>query len=233
VKVVSRFDLQPTLVGETISLRPLITDDFEALYAAASDPLIWEQHPEPLRFQRQVFEGFFADALASGGALLVTDKTSGEVIGTSRYYEWNPNQREVAIGYTFLVRSHWGGPTNREMKQLMLNLTTPSAGPKSSGFTLAKTTGVREGQWRRLAESYPMRRVENTTESCTTMFFSRSKRRSNGSVLMWNHRRFKARGTSYSAPSGDRSLFRATSLAAWTRLRRLKKLHDVSAWVFD
>jgi RimJ/RimL family protein N-acetyltransferase len=120
VEVVSRFDLQPTLVGESILLRPLMADDFEALYAAASDPLIWEQHPEPLRYQRQVFEEFFAGALASGGALLVIDKTSGEVIGTSRYYEWNPDQREVAIGYTFLVRSHWGGATNREMKQLML-----------------------------------------------------------------------------------------------------------------
>jgi RimJ/RimL family protein N-acetyltransferase len=121
VKVVSRFDLQPTLVGETISLRPLVGDDFEALYASASDPLIWEQHPEPLRYQRQVFEEFFAVALASGGALVVTDKASGQVIGTSRYYEWNPDKREVAIGYTFLVRSHWGGNTNRELKQLMLS----------------------------------------------------------------------------------------------------------------
>src|SRR5215813_15412662 len=121
VEVVSRFDLQPALVGETISLRPLIADDFEALYAAASDPLIWEQHPEPLRYQREVFEEFFAGALASGGALLVTDKASGEVIGTSRYYGWNPDQREVAIGFTFLVRSHWGGALNREMKQLMLS----------------------------------------------------------------------------------------------------------------
>ena len=115
MEVTSRFDLQPTLVGETILLRPLIADDFQALYAAASDPLIWEQHPEPLRYQRQVFDGFFAGALASGGALLVTDKTSGEIIGTSRYYEWNPDQREVAIGYTFLVRSQWGGDANREM----------------------------------------------------------------------------------------------------------------------
>ena len=87
---------------------------------AASDPLIWEQHPEPLRYQRQVFERFFAGALASGGALLVTDKTSGDAIGTSRYYEWNPDPREVAIGYTFLVRSHWDGSMNREMKVLCL-----------------------------------------------------------------------------------------------------------------
>src|SRR3989338_1111357 len=116
-----QFDLQPTLSGATISLRPLTRDDFEGLYTAASDPLIWEQHPEPTRYQRQVFKDFFAGALASAGALLVTEKKSGGIIGTSRYYEWDSNAREVAIGYTFLVRSHWGGATNLEMKQLMLD----------------------------------------------------------------------------------------------------------------
>jgi RimJ/RimL family protein N-acetyltransferase len=116
------FDFQPTLSSETISLRPLKAEDFEALYAAASDPLIWEQHPEPTRYQRQVFErGFFASALASGSALVVIDNASANIIGSSRYYEWNPVEREVAVGFTFLVRSHWGGRTNREMKRLMLS----------------------------------------------------------------------------------------------------------------
>ncbi|WP_336511600.1 hypothetical protein [Candidatus Accumulibacter phosphatis] len=69
------FALQPTLIGETIFLRPLQAGDFEPLYAAASDPAIWEQHPEPLRYQRAVFAGFFASALASGGALLAIEKT--------------------------------------------------------------------------------------------------------------------------------------------------------------
>lgn len=118
----SNFDLQPTLIGETISLRPLKAEDFGALYSAASDPLIWELHPEPLRYQQEVFErGFFASALASGGAFIVTDNASGKAIGSSRYYEWKPVEREVAIGFTFLARSHWGGATNREMKRLMLN----------------------------------------------------------------------------------------------------------------
>ena len=118
----SPFDFQPTLAGETISLRPLKAEDFEALYAAASDPLIWEQHPEPTRYQRQVFErGFFAGALASGSAFVVIDNASAHIIGSSRYYDWNPAEREVAVGFTFLARSHWGGGTNREMKQLMLS----------------------------------------------------------------------------------------------------------------
>jgi len=121
VAAAPQFDLQPTLIGPTISLRPLRADEFEPLYAAAADPLVWEQHPEPLRYQRPVFEGFFAGALASGGALVVTDSATGKIIGSSRYYDWTPAAREVAIGFTFLARSHWGGATNREMKRLMLD----------------------------------------------------------------------------------------------------------------
>jgi RimJ/RimL family protein N-acetyltransferase len=123
----ARFDLQPTLVGATLSLRPLAAEDFEPLFAAASDPLIWEQHPEPTRYQRKIFEGFFATALASKGALLVSDNASGEAIGSSRYYDWDPGAREVAIGYTFLARSRWGGAANLEMKRLMLDHAFRSA----------------------------------------------------------------------------------------------------------
>lgn len=115
------FDFAPTLLGESISLRALTADDFEAVYAAAADPLIWEQHPFPLRYQRDVFEsGFWNSAIQSAGALVITDRATGNVIGSSRFYEWDPQQREVAIGYTFLSRSHWGGKTNRELKSLML-----------------------------------------------------------------------------------------------------------------
>ena len=115
------FDLQPILTGPALTLRPLRSDDFEVLYAAASDPLIWEHHPEPTRFQRPVFTKFFDSALASKGAFIVLDNASNAVVGSSRYYDWNPDKQEVAIGYTFLVRNHWGGVTNREMKTLMLD----------------------------------------------------------------------------------------------------------------
>lgn len=115
-------DQQPTLRGATLLLRPLCAADFDALYAVAADPLVWAQHPEPLRYQRDVFaRNFFAGALASGSALVVIDTASGAVIGSSRYYDLDPARREVAIGYTFLARSHWGGASNREMKRLMLD----------------------------------------------------------------------------------------------------------------
>jgi len=111
---------QPTLEGALVRLRPLRRDDYSALYAVASDPLIWEQHPANDRWKPEVFEAFFREALASNGAVLATDAKDGRVIGSSRYHGYAPERSEVEIGWTFLARSHWGGLYNREMKQLML-----------------------------------------------------------------------------------------------------------------
>jgi N-acetyltransferase len=114
------FDLQPTLQGELLELRPLRAEDFHALYAVASDPLIWEQHPIKDRYQEEVFKVFFREALESGGALIATDCKDGQVIGSSRFHGYDKEKSEIEIGWTFLARSHWGGIYNREMKQLML-----------------------------------------------------------------------------------------------------------------
>lgn len=114
------FEAQPTLAGRLLELRPLQEDDYDALFAVASDPLIWEQHPASDRYQPEVFQKFFRDAMESGGALLAIDRENGTVIGSSRYHGYNESASEVEIGWTFLARSHWGGQYNGEMKQLML-----------------------------------------------------------------------------------------------------------------
>jgi RimJ/RimL family protein N-acetyltransferase len=112
---------QPTLEGERLLLRPLRPDDWDALLAVASDPLIWEVHPAHDRWQQPVFRTFFDDALAQGGALAVVDKDGGAIIGSSRFQNHDPaNGGSVEIGWTFLARSHWGGRYNAEMKRLML-----------------------------------------------------------------------------------------------------------------
>lgn len=114
------FDLQPTLKGELLALRPLRLEDFDELYAVASDPLIWEQHPANDRYKEEVFKGFFREALESGGALIAIDSQDRRVIGSSRFHGYDQEKSEIEIGWTFLARSHWGGIYNREMKQLML-----------------------------------------------------------------------------------------------------------------
>ena len=111
---------QPLLDGPALHLRPLQADDFEALYLVASDPLIWAQHPSKLRYQRPVFQSWFEEAMAAGSALVIIDRIEGKIIGSSRYYNWDANKQEIAIGFTFLSRAYWGGATNAELKRLML-----------------------------------------------------------------------------------------------------------------
>jgi hypothetical protein len=67
-----KFDLQPKhLKNELISLVPLHKGDFEELYTVASDPLLWEQHPNKLRYKRPVFQIFFQGAIESKGAFII------------------------------------------------------------------------------------------------------------------------------------------------------------------
>ena len=113
-------DLQPTLAGTHLRLRPLTAQDFDALFAVASDPLLWAQHPDPARGTREGFPPFFEGALKSGSCLVAIDATRDAIIGWSRYSDYLPGER-VAIGYTFVARSHWGGPANPQMKRLMLH----------------------------------------------------------------------------------------------------------------
>jgi RimJ/RimL family protein N-acetyltransferase len=114
------FDLQPTLTGELLRLRPLAPGDFDALFAVASDPLLWEQHPARDRYQIDVFTRLFDESLASGGALVAEATADDRVIGSSRYFGYNEAASEIEIGWSFLARKYWGGTYNREMKRLML-----------------------------------------------------------------------------------------------------------------
>jgi len=113
------FDLQPTLTGTLLEMRPLHPDDWEALFLAASDPLIWEQHPDRERYREERFRVVFREGLESGGALVAVDRSTGRVIGFTRYHDYRPG-KQIEIGWTFLARSHWGGRFNAEMKDLMI-----------------------------------------------------------------------------------------------------------------
>jgi RimJ/RimL family protein N-acetyltransferase len=113
-------DWQPTLRGALVALRPLAWGDFDVLYAVASDPLVWAQHPAHDRHELPVFRAFFEEAMAGRGALFVSEVTTGEVIGSSRYHGYDAAADEVEVGWTFLARRCWGGAYNGELKRLML-----------------------------------------------------------------------------------------------------------------
>ena len=133
-------DLQPTLIGKTVCIRPLRTEDWSEMAAAASDPLIWELHPARDRYKETVFREYFDGAIVSKSAFAFVERRTGSIIGSSRYHEYNSERGEIEIGWTFLVRKHWGGSMNREIKQLMLD----------HAFTFADTVvfWVGENNWR-------------------------------------------------------------------------------------
>ncbi len=115
------FDLQPdNLINEIIKLVPLQESDFDRLYKVASDPLLWEQHPNPNRYKKDVFKTYFEGAILSRGAFIVIDSKTDEVLGCSRFYDFNPKTNSIKIGYTFIGRKFWGQHFNKNLKSLMI-----------------------------------------------------------------------------------------------------------------
>jgi len=114
-------NLQPILENEKILLHPLLQSDFEMLYIIASNPKVWEQHPNKNRWQKDVFQIFFEGAIQSKGAFKVIDKVSGSIAGSSRFYDYNEMDSSILIGYTFYGTAFWGKGINQAVKALMLD----------------------------------------------------------------------------------------------------------------
>lgn len=115
------FSVQPVLENEEFQLIPLQQGDFESLYEVASDPKVWEQHPNKDRYQREVFESFFRGAMESNRAFKIVEKATGNVLGSSRYYNFDENDNHIFIGYTFYGTKSWGKGINPKVKKLMLD----------------------------------------------------------------------------------------------------------------
>ena len=117
-----KFDLQPTnLSNNTVLLTPLKPTDFDQLFTVASDPLIWEQHPNKLRYQKEVFKNFFDGAIISKGAFLIQDAKTQEIIGSTRFYDFDAAENSILIGYTFMGRKFWGSGINGMVKKILLD----------------------------------------------------------------------------------------------------------------
>ena len=113
------------LRGEHVLLEPLDLAHADDLFAATADPQVW-QHlgaPQPVA----------ADELAAAVRAYLAAWQRGEqvpwvqrcavtgaVVGTTSYYEIDPERRSVAIGHTILGRPWWRTGINTEAKLLLL-----------------------------------------------------------------------------------------------------------------
>ena len=114
-------NIQPQLENDLVILEPLNQNDFENLYAAAADPKVWEQHPNKNRYKRDVFQTFFDGAIESKGAFKIIFKETNQVIGSSRFYDYDENDASIIVGYTFYSTDSWGKGINPSVKKLMFD----------------------------------------------------------------------------------------------------------------
>ncbi len=122
VKLQNKMNLQPThLQADIVKLLPLEIQDFDALYQVAADPLVWEQHPAKDRYQIEVFKELFEGAMVSKSAFKIIDLQTNQIAGSTRFYDYNPQKSQIAIGYTFIARKYWATHFNRKLKEIMLN----------------------------------------------------------------------------------------------------------------
>ncbi|WP_111498368.1 MULTISPECIES: GNAT family N-acetyltransferase [Marinobacter] len=108
----------------SVILRPLSVRDRDALLEAASDGRLWELWFTGVPSADTV-DGYIERALtqkAAGESLpfVVVDKSSGDVIGSTRYCHVEAAHRRLEIGYTWYARRFQKTRVNTECKQALL-----------------------------------------------------------------------------------------------------------------
>ncbi|PZF99430.1 bifunctional pyridoxamine 5'-phosphate oxidase family protein/GNAT family N-acetyltransferase [Micromonospora deserti] len=114
------------LRGGHVLLEPLDLAHADELYAATAEEEVWRYLTRPLpadsAAMRNVVEGALAERHRGERVPWVQRcAVTGAVVGTTSYYEVDPERRSVAIGHTFLGRPWWRTAINTEAKLLLLN----------------------------------------------------------------------------------------------------------------
>ena len=130
---------EPTLNGQRIRLRPLETGDADALVLAASDGKLWEL-PFTVVPSADTIHAYIAAALAArdSGSVqpFVTEELStGQIIGSTRFWKIDRNNRKLEIGSTWLAASWQRTFANTEAKYLMLKYAFDTLGCVRVQFT--------------------------------------------------------------------------------------------------
>ena len=118
-------DISPVILeGQHVSLEPLSQAHEESLIAAAGDGQLWNSTVTivPSRATMAAYIASTLDAQAQGRELpfVIIRKSSGQVVGSTRFYRIERDHRRVEIGYTWLAASAQRTGVNTEAKLLLL-----------------------------------------------------------------------------------------------------------------
>lgn len=112
---------EPLSLGR-VTLRPLVSDDAEALAQIVDDPdrFRWVPGvPTDPESSRRWLEIARADP-SYRVAYAVIDNTDGRLVGSTSYYEIDPNNLAATIGYTFYAEDVQGTTINPTAKFLLM-----------------------------------------------------------------------------------------------------------------
>jgi RimJ/RimL family protein N-acetyltransferase len=117
-------ETQVTLKGLQVILRPLLLEDAKALFELAEGKPIWRFFPDKIQSQVDM-DKVVSHALQEReqGLCLpftITDKSSGKILGSSRFFNISVKDRRLEMGWTWIGPAWQGKGVNLETKYLML-----------------------------------------------------------------------------------------------------------------
>ncbi|WCB37402.1 GNAT family N-acetyltransferase [Gordonia polyisoprenivorans] len=111
------------LVGDRVTLRPFTIDDADALARVVGDPARFRWVPG-VPTDADSAAGWISAALADPQrrvAFAVIDNTDGRLVGSTSFYDIDPANLSVAIGYTFYAEDVQGTEVNPTAKYLLMH----------------------------------------------------------------------------------------------------------------
>jgi RimJ/RimL family protein N-acetyltransferase len=113
-----------TLQDDHVLLEPLALHHAPDLEAAAADGQLWNlwftSAPAPgeaKAYIEKALAGLTANAMLP---FAVREKTSGQIVGTTRFYDFAPELPRIAIGYTWYAKRWQRSHLNTACKRLLL-----------------------------------------------------------------------------------------------------------------
>lgn len=107
-----------------VALEPLTLDHAPALEAAAADGELWKlwftSAPAPGEAASYIAKALDGHVAGHMLPFAIREKTTGEIIGTTRYYDFAPELPRIAIGYTWYAKRWQKSHVNTACKRLLL-----------------------------------------------------------------------------------------------------------------
>lgn len=113
-----------TMEGQHVRLQPLVREHIDALWQAGNNPEVWRWTSSKIKCRGEM-ESYVESALSEADRgvslpFVITERASGQIVGTTRFGNIAPEHRRVEIGWTFISPPFQRTAINTETKYLML-----------------------------------------------------------------------------------------------------------------